>query len=482
MQAYQNFQSIKQKGAYRILCLGESTTDGQYPRFLEQCLNQRNIGIHFSVIDRGRPGTNTNAILSRVESYLVEYHPDMVITMMGINDSGGYMPEKVLTTSEGTPFIRSLRTYNLARFLWLRILTKAKEMGLYKSDKDKQNLGKIQASLPKVGFKDTSTGPISAEASFKKNIDLNPENDKARVALGRFYKDAGKLSEAENLFKEAIEINPQNINAYIELGHTYQLQDKFPQAEKFLRKAIELDPKNDVAYSGLGNFLPLIGKHSEAANMFEKAIELNPKNGEAYLQLGRIYAKHGKIQQAEDSLRKAVELSPGNDFALTELGALYRKQNKSSQAEDVYKKAISLDPKSDRALGAMSLLYQETGRPELAKASAEKATKSRSENYLAFTVNNYRKLKGILDGKRIKLVCAQYPVRNVEPLKRIFEKDKGIIFVDNEQVFEEAVKKADYKEYFIDMFGGDFGHCTQKGNELLAQNIADVILREVFNK
>jgi len=33
-----------------------------------------------------------------------------------------------------------------------------------------------------------------------------------------------------------------------------------------------------------------------------------------------------------------------------------------------------------------------------------------------------------------------------------------------------------------DMFGGDFGHCTQKGNKLLAGNIADVILKEVFGK
>jgi len=57
-----------------------------------------------------------------------------------------------------------------------------------------------------------------------------------------------------------------------------------------------------------------------------------------------------------------------------------------------------------------------------------------------------------------------------------------LFFVDNEQVFKEAVKKAGYKEYFKDMFAGDFGHCTQKGNELLAQNIADVILKDVFKK
>jgi hypothetical protein len=71
-------------------------------------------------------------------------------------------------------------------------------------------------------------------------------------------------------------------------------------------------------------------------------------------------------------------------------------------------------------------------------------------------------------------------MRNVEPLKRIFGRDKSVIFVDNERVFEEALKKGRYKEYFVDMFGGDFGHCTYKGNELLAQNIAGVILGEVF--
>jgi hypothetical protein len=68
------------------------------------------------------------------------------------------------------------------------------------------------------------------------------------------------------------------------------------------------------------------------------------------------------------------------------------------------------------------------------------------------------------------------------PLKRIFERDKDIVFVDNEGIFKEALKKAGYKEYFRDMFAGDFGHCTQKGNALLAENIADVILREVFDR
>jgi hypothetical protein len=59
---------------------------------------------------------------------------------------------------------------------------------------------------------------------------------------------------------------------------------------------------------------------------------------------------------------------------------------------------------------------------------------------------------------------------------------KEIIFVDNKKVFKDAVKKDGYNTYFVDMFGGDFGHCTVKGNRLLAENIANTILKEVFHK
>ena len=64
----------------------------------------------------------------------------------------------------------------------------------------------------------------------------------------------------------------------------------------------------------------------------------------------------------------------------------------------------------------------------------------------------------------------------------MFENKEGIIFVDNEMVFRKALKQASYDEYFTDMFAGDFGHCTPKGNRLLAENIANVILKECFNK
>jgi len=66
--------------------LGESTTRRQYPRFLEEILNQRNTGIKFSVIDKGLSGVHTEVILSQLENNLDIYKPDMVVAMIGVND------------------------------------------------------------------------------------------------------------------------------------------------------------------------------------------------------------------------------------------------------------------------------------------------------------------------------------------------------------------------------------------------------------
>jgi tetratricopeptide (TPR) repeat protein len=292
VQEYGNRQSLKQKGAYRIMCLGESTTQGQYPPYLEKILNQRHTGMRFSVIDKGVAGTNSARILARLESNLAQCHPDMVVAMIGINDEEPQIPYEVapIPTPKIMLFFESFRTYKLTRLLWLRILAKAKEIKSYMPNQNKERPRKIPAHLGGAGLKGAHTkqpSPASTEDAFKKAIELNPQSDRAYVGLGRLYRDQGKLSQAEDVFKKAIELNPKNVDAHIELGWAYRDQRKLSQAEGAFKKAIELNPRSDRAYAGLGRLYRDQGKLSQAKDALEKAIELNPRgeSDRVYIQL-----------------------------------------------------------------------------------------------------------------------------------------------------------------------------------------------------
>ena len=421
VQEYRNLQSMRHKGTYRIMCLGESTTAGQWPPYLEEALNQRNIGIRFSVIDKGVRATQTPAILADLESNLNACHPDMVVAMIGINDRGAHIPYEEASASKTAAFLRSLRTYKLARLLWLHIITKFI----------------------------SPANPATTEASLKKAVALDPLNNRGYIGLGQMYQAQGKFPEAEAAYKKAIARGPGNSDAYVGLGQMYQDQGRFFQAEDSYKKALESTPQNNWAYVGLG----------------------------------QLYQAQGRFSQAEEAFKKAIALQPRNSGADVGLGHLYQAQGRFSQAEDSYKKALESTPQNNWAYGALSVLYTETGRPEQARVYAEKASRLRPREFNPIAVQNYRRLADILEKKGIRLVCVQYPMISIDSLRKIFDNQKGnIIFVNNERIFRDAVKKDGYDAYFEDAFAGDFGHCAPRGNKLLAGNIADIILREVFHK
>ena len=401
LQEYRNRVSIQRKSTYRIMCLGESTTAGQYPSFLQEELDKHNIGIEFSVIDKGVVGIDTSFILNKIIGNLDTYNPDMVITMMGINDGSLHIPYEAATISNTQTFFKSFRVYKLVRLLWLHVTTKLKEI-------------------------DTGKDIIQAQPFFKKNA----------------------LQKTEPASQPA-ESGPQSHSTHTKLGWTYRKQGKFTEAEDSFKKAIALNPKNDWAHTGLG----------------------------------WTYQNQSKFTEAEDSFKKAIQLNSQNDRTYVELGIACREQYKFIQAEDSFKQAIQLNPQNDKAYAALKSIYIEMRDLELAEKYNQKVKELGLKYYPSVKASNYLKLKEVLDKRGITYVCVQYPTRNIEPLKKVFQdNDKGIIFVDNEKIFKDVLGQGKYTDYFTDFFGGDFGHCTDKGNKLLAENIAKVILKEVFNR
>ena len=546
LQENRNRISLRKGGDYRILCLGESTTEGQYPSFLEASLNQNGGGMKFTVLDKGKGGTNTLSILGHAEAYLDQYHPDMVVAMMGINDGDvPHLPYENPSASAATLFLNSFTTYKLARLLWLHIRAKppqaspAKDVaqsfsvgGLIKKTHKKvaapDNLKKALELNPKDAWTYAQLGRFylehaafaQAEASFKKAIEFDSKNEQAYRGLGGAYQQQGQLVQAEVSLKKSVELNPRDERAYNELGGFYQQQGEFAQAEANYKKVLELNPRDDSAYEELGDCymaerqlsraeasfkkvqelnpqdeqacleLGNIYQQQEqwalAEASFKKARELNPQDEQAYLGLGSAYQHYGQFARAEASLKKALELDPGMEDVYVALGDFYQQQGQRKQAERWLKKGLEFlgSNASSKLYGELAAISEKLGRNAHAQEYFDKASQSATVDAPApneLAARNYRALKAMLDKKKIRLICVQYPMRPVAPLKKVFAGSADhIVFVDNESIFRDAVRENGLNAYFRDMFGGNFGHCTDKGNRLLGENIAKAILREMF--
>ena len=448
LQEHRNAVAMRQKGAYRILCIGESTTQRQYPPFLEQAINGRNLGIRFSVIDRGISGATTSLLMNRLESGLKAYHPDMVVAMMGINDRGPHMPFEPKTKSKTVRLIWTLKTYKLARISWMHIAGAGNRVKPARHDA-------VAAEKPAIKPK--------AQSAFAQD-----QTDQI--------------------------VNPKKDAAFRELGRTYREQGRFADAEAALKKALAIDPSDDGVYSDLGDIYDLRRQRAMAVAAYKNALKINPRNVPAYTALGWIYYSQADFAEAAEAYKKALEINPRSrgDYGpmawaivgLSDTHSESQKQLARSLLQELTGQAIKAGLKlPDRVYGAISTAYMELGEPGLARQYQDKAEESSLKGYNPVTADNFRRLHEILDRRGIKLVCVQYPMRRLDPLRNIFQgKTNGIVFVDNEKIFRDAVQKSSFREYFKDTFGGDFGHCTDKGNELLARNIADVLAREVFGK
>jgi len=493
LQEHRNRLSVKKRGTYRILCLGESTTGfggrNSYPRQLENILNQRGKEIQFSVINKGSPGADTIRIVAQLENNLNKYNPNMVITMMGINDSYDSKAYDDIANQRNTPFLKDFRIYKLGKFLHRRIINKAKEkeVALFETSESEKNI-----------VLQLNNHLDEQENILKKVVENNPKSHDAYCQLAEYYWEREEFDKSDEIFKKAIEVNPDNHLAYVEVAMHYFESGEHDKAKEILKKAIEISPDGLDAYLKLIEYYSFWQQNEKAKelfkkafidkgsrggdNIFKRAVEQDPANPKAYIKLGEYYMDIEENEKAEKVFKKAIALNSSQAYwAYVELGSYYRMKGMYDQAEEILKKAIEVNPESHWVFDELlAVLYEKQVKNKLAMTDLRKSNDWNPEYYNTVTQYNYQRLKEIVTSRGIKLVVMQYPLRNLEPLKKMFKDTRDVIFIDNEKVFKKALAQSDYGEYFYDQFGGDFGHCTAKGNRLLAGNITDVILKKIF--
>ena len=203
------------------------------------------------------------------------------------------------------------------------------------------------------------------------------------------------------------------------------------------------DALQDVAHYYLQAGLP-----DKAATLCKIGLDLDPywAAGHACLGWSNLESKEPDYPLASRSLSRAMELL--YEGAPAEFAA--------SMLEDIlgrFRETGKVIPKSI-LVGILGTDWSGRGR-------------------LSMTAAYYRHLAAYLREAGIPLVTMQYPTLPIQDLQSLLPDKAGIVFIENRDNFLRALAAEPKENIFTDLFRRTWGHCTQKGNRLIAENLAE---------
>ncbi|BAY79561.1 TPR repeat-containing protein (plasmid) [Nostoc linckia NIES-25] len=230
-----------------------------------------------------------------------------------------------------------------------------------------------------------------AITACEKSIRLNSQDAKTHNLLGYIFKrqkklDATayynlgialsyqkKLDKAVAAYEKAIQLNPNYADAYNNLGIALSYQKKLDKAVAAYEKAIQLNPNYADAYNNLGIALSYQKKLDKAVTAYQKAIQLNPNDATAYNNLGIALSDQKKLDKAVAAYEKAIQLNPNDATAYNNLGIALSYQKKLDKAVAAYQKAIQLNPNYAGAYNNLGIALRQQKKLYAAVAAYEKA-------------------------------------------------------------------------------------------------------------
>ncbi len=96
--------------------------------------------------------------------------------------------------------------------------------------------------------------------------------------LGKVYSQIKDYEQALASYKKAIELDPENARYHYNLAIVYGLKGLTKESEQEYLLAISLDPYYDKAHNNLGALYVKMDKLNEALIEFDKAFEINPRS------------------------------------------------------------------------------------------------------------------------------------------------------------------------------------------------------------
>jgi lysophospholipase L1-like esterase len=488
-----------------VLCIGESTTAmggmESWPAQLERMLQERLPGRRVVVHNRGVPGVDSSVLMGSIEHQIEQLQPDIIAAMMGANDvySGAIPYEQVPMAERG--LLGELKTLKLVRQLLHQRATHSNEGDVY--------------------------GPLMTRRwswSEGYGLEQSPGGAQDRIAVGRARLAArdGDMEQAEAVLRAALRARPDTPLLLEELGTVLYTGGRPELGLASLERAATLAPESasiQMELAGVHCTLSMEGDartsalhRAEVEQHLLEAARLAPDSLIPLLRLVDLYRGSARPAQALARAEQAAAMAdPPPERLVHQLVGLYHLHRRHEDVLAVYEgsgqgpylcaagdeplyvlqsyEALGRQAEADALLEQLERSCLERGgfpdwladllqqRGEQARFAALERRRSATagSQYCPLTHRSFEQLGALSAEHGILLVAVQYPRRPVEALERYVQARPGLVLVDSQDVFEEAVAERGFEAIFEDRCYGDIGHGTPAGNGLLAAQVASAI-------
>jgi len=165
-------------------------------------------------------------------------------------------------------------------------------------------IGRVWRGREQMGVISPSEATPRAEAAINKALELDTTYSEIYHAFGglmTWSKWNWKAGEAS--FRKALELNPQNANAHSTFSHLLNMLGRPDEAMKHIETALELDPFNPMIKSFYGVDLMFVHRFNDAIRAFREALELNPTQGVANVNIVDALFLAGREEEAMEMQR-----------------------------------------------------------------------------------------------------------------------------------------------------------------------------------
>ena len=208
-----------------------------------------------------------------------------------------------------------------------------------------------------------------AVGRYRAVLEIEPENEAAKVKLGQLYLMANEPRLAMELADKILETAPTSVGgltlkagAVAKQGDTAQALDIVEEAHKLDRQDLDAT----VLYSSL---LVATDRATDGLSVLERALEIWPDSVTIHSMLANYYLSKNQLILAEEELKKLNQIEPDNVAFKHKLVLFYERTGREQEAEEIYRDIIASGENQTEAIIALHDLYVMRKNPEKAKAT-----------------------------------------------------------------------------------------------------------------